>query len=112
MRDYLLFDSDALLPAAWRHFSSAGPVRVFNPALLPDGDGWLFAYRVVGPDGLRRIALCRLDASLRVVADSPLALTDFVRFPGGRHYAEPAISWFADPRLYRLAGRIFIYWNS
>lgn len=112
MRDYVLFDTDALLPAAWKNFSAAGPVRAFNPALLSDGNGWLFAYRVVGPDGLRRIALCRLDAKLHVIASSQIALTDLVTFPRDRNFAEPVTSWFADPRLYRLAGRIFIYWNS
>ena len=112
MSALVLFPAEELLPAAWRDFPNHGPVRVFNPALLPDGAGWLFAYRVVGPDGRRRIALCRLDAALRVIAGSPLALTDLVRFRAGHHYAEPATIWFADPRLYRLGGQIFIYWNS
>ncbi len=112
MGDLVLFKSEELLPAAWRDFSAAGPVRIFNPALLADGAGWLFAYRVVGPDRLRRIGLCQLDAALRVVADSPLALTDLVRFSRDETYAEPATTWFADPRLYRLGGRLFIYWNS
>ena len=67
---------------------------------------------MVGPDGLRRIALCRLDAALRVVAGSPQALTAHIRFRGNHGYSEPVTSWFADPRLYRLHGRIFIYWNS
>lgn len=112
MRDYVLFDTDALLPATWKHFSAAGPVRAFNPALLSDGTGWLFAYRVVGTDGLRRIAICRLDANLRVIGDSPLAWSDFVTFSDRHTLSGPATNWFADPRLYRLGGRIFIYWNS
>ena len=87
MSELVLFKSQELLPAAWRDFSTTGPVRVFNPALLADGDGWLFAYRVVGPDGLRRIALCRLDKQLRVVTGSQLALTDLVRFRDDRDYA-------------------------
>ncbi len=112
MRDYVLFDSDELLPAAWQSFSSGGPVRAFNPALLPNGDGFIFACRVVGPDGLRRIALCRLDAALSIVAGSQLALTDLMKFPTSENYPEPVTTWFADPRLYRLGARIFIYWNS
>jgi len=112
MRDCIVFQSDELLPDTWRHFSAAGPVRTFNPALLRHGDGWIFAYRVVGPDGCRRIGLCRLDSALRIIADSRIALSDLVRFPDGRDYASPVKTWFADPRLYRLAGRPFIYWNS
>jgi len=101
-----------LLPDAWRSFAADGPVRAFNPGLLRDGDGWLLAYRLVGGDGLRRVGLCRLDAALKVVAGSPVAFSDRVRFAAGRDYAGPATTWFADPRLYRFAGRTFLYWNS
>ena len=109
----IVFDSAALLPNAWSHFATQGPVRAFNPGLLRDDDGWILAYRVVGADTLRRIALCRLDREFRIVPGSPLALTDLLRFPTGRSYDAPeATNWFADPRLYRFAGRIFVYWNS
>ena len=112
MPESILYDSKELLPASWRHFAEPGPVRAFNPSLLQDGDGWIFAYRVVGPDLLRRIALCRLDGSFRVIAGSQAAFSSSVQFALGNHYAEPAQTWFADPRLYRLAGRLFVYWNS
>jgi predicted GH43/DUF377 family glycosyl hydrolase len=112
MHDCTVFDSKALLPAEWRHFAAQGPVRAFNPGLLRDGDGWIFAYRIVGPDLLRRIALCRLDRHLQIVDGSQRAFTDHIRFPVSFHYAEPAKIWFADPRLFRLAGRLFVYWNS
>jgi hypothetical protein len=80
--------------------------------LLRDGDEWLFAYRVVGPDGLRRIAICRLDRALQVIDGSQFPFTDYVRFRKGEDYPEIARHWFADPRLYRLGTRMFIYWNS
>ena len=112
MPESILFDSTELLPASWRHFAEAGPVRAFNPGLLRDGDGWIFAYRVVGPDLLRRIALCRLDRGFRIIAGSAVAFSQDIKFAPGVHYAEPAQTWFADPRLYRLAGRLFVYWNS
>jgi predicted GH43/DUF377 family glycosyl hydrolase len=112
MPESILFDSKELLPADWRHFAETGPVRAFNPGLLREGDGWIFAYRVVGPDLLRRIALCRLDRDFRIVAGSQVAFSLNVKFAPGVHYAEPAQTWFADPRLYRLAGRLFVYWNS
>jgi predicted GH43/DUF377 family glycosyl hydrolase len=108
----VVFDVAALLPDAWKTIAGNGPVRVFNPGLLPDGNGWLFAYRLVAGDGLRRIALCRLNDKLQVLAGSPAPLTDFVRFRAAVEYPEIARRWFADPRLYRLGGRLFIYWNS
>ena len=107
-----VFRAGELLPDSWRHFATEGPVRVFNPGLVRDGDGWLYAYRVVGADTLRRIALCRLDRALRVVAGSHCALTDQIRFRAGSSYPEIVTRWFADPRLYRFGGRLFIYWNS
>jgi predicted GH43/DUF377 family glycosyl hydrolase len=87
-------------------------VRTFNAGLLRDGTGWLFAYRVVTPDGRRRIGICRLDAALEVVPGSPRAFSDHVRFRPDADYPEVATHWFADPRLYRFSGRLYIYWNS
>jgi hypothetical protein len=108
----LVFDSEQLLPDAWRHVAAAGPVRTFNPGLLREGDGWLFAYRVVASDGLRRIGLCRLNQQLEVVNGSVVALTDHVRFAPAANYPAIATQWFADPRIYRFGSRLFIYWNS
>jgi predicted GH43/DUF377 family glycosyl hydrolase len=112
MSESILFDSKELLPAGWRQFAEPGPVRAFNPSLLRDGDEWIFAYRVVGPDQLRRIALCRLDRNFQIIAGSQVAFSPTVQFAPGRHPAGQAQTWFADPRLYRLAGRLFVYWNS
>jgi hypothetical protein len=108
----LVFDSATLLPAAWRDPAAAGPIRAFNPALLRDGAGWVLAYRVVLADGCRRLAACRLDAALRVIADSPVPLSDAVSFPTDSGLPEIARQWLADPRLYRSDGRVFVYWNS
>ena len=118
-----IFWGEELLPEAWRDFPRAGPVRTFNPALLRDTDatgagtdtsraGWLFAYRIAAMDGRRRIGICRLDAALRLVPGSAVAFSDAVRFRPGHAYPEIATQWFADPRLYRFGGRLFIYWNS
>ncbi len=108
----ILFDSVALLPENWRKFAAEGPVRAFNPGLMRDGPGWIFAYRIVAADGLRRIALCRLDQHLRIVAGSQVSWSDYVRFRRDGNYPEPATTWFADPRLYRLGGKLWIHWNS
>lgn len=84
----------------------------FNPGLLRDGDGWLLAARIVGGDQKRRIALCRLDGRFRVIAGSQRATSDAIHFPAAAALCERARTWFADPRLFRLDGRIFLYWNS
>lgn len=101
----VLPDPAALLPEAWR---SIAPVRCFNPALIGAESGWIFACRVVGADGMRRIAICRLDDSLGVVAGSALPLSDHLATLLPREVPR----WFADPRLYRLDGRLWVYWNS
>lgn len=109
----LLLDPQALLPDAWRSIAGAGPVRMFNPGLLADGNTLLVAYRVVAPDGLRRIAIARLERStLRVVAGSASPLSDGFRLRSGVDYPVEARTWFADPRLYRFGARLFVYWNS
>ena len=106
------FRAEELLPAAWRGLACQGPLRSFNPALLADGPGWLFAYRMVGADSRRRIAVGRLDAELRIIPGSAVALSDLIRFAAERPYPDAVRRWFADPRLYRLDGRLFVYWNS
>lgn len=106
------FDPEQLVPDAWRLAAAGGPVWTFNPSLVRAGDGWLMAYRVILRDRLRRLALCLLDGRLRVVPGSAVPLSDRLRFPQGSEYPSVVHSWFADPRLYRLDGRLFIYWNS
>ena len=88
-------------------------MRVFNPGLLADGLDWVFAYRAVGPDGARRIGICRLDRGLRVVPGSQAALSDEIA-NGADALPGPvaARNWFADPRLYRMGSRIFVHWNT
>jgi hypothetical protein len=109
----IVFDNPALLPSTWLTPEAARSARVFNPALLRDGSGWLLAYRVVTEPSLRRrIALCRLDEEFRVVAGSQLPLSDLLAVERTDATALEATVWFADPRLYRLGGRIFLYWNS
>jgi len=107
-----LFETSELLPAAWRDAFAGGPVRLFNPGLLREGSGWLFAFRAVGPDLVRRIGLCRLGADLSPVPGSSRPWSDEVLFSPGADLPAQARRWFADPRLYRLAGRLHVYWNS
>ncbi len=96
---FVEWDAEELLPAEWNVGQEA---RVFNPAILADGCGYILAYRAVLADGARRIGMCRLDGAFEVVRGSKVAWSDHV----------PTESWFADPRLYVLAGHTYIYWNS
>lgn len=108
-----VFASHELLPAEWRSLYEPAVTRTFNPGLLRDDAGWLLAYRVVGePDQKRRIALCRLTDDFAVVPGSAVPFSDWIRFEQPELYPPQATTWFADPRLYRLQGRWFIYWNS
>ena len=79
---------------------------------MRDANTWVLAYRVVLPDLVRRIALCRLNDHFEVVPGSAIPFSDLVEFPSIRQYAGLARTWFADPRLFRLGERLFIYWNS
>lgn len=109
----VVFDNAQLLPETWRAAVNPGTVRAFNPAILRDGDGWLMAYRIVAEPALRRqIALCRLDRGFHVIEGTQTPFTDWIRFREPAELPEQARTWFADPRLYRLAGRLFVYWNS
>lgn len=105
-------DNRSLLPAAWADAAADGPVWCFNPSVLASREGWLMAYRVVLADGLRRIALCRLDASLAPVPGTQTPLSDLLRFREDATPPERAREWFADPRLFMLGGRPFVHWNT
>jgi hypothetical protein len=109
----IVFDNSTLLPETWRTSEAERSARIFNPGLLRDGSGWLLAYRVVTEPSLkRRIAVCRLDEQFRVLTGSQLPLSDWLAVERVDGIAPEATDWFADPRLYRLSGRIFLYWNS
>ena len=111
-RECVVFAAEQLLPEAWRPLAALGPVRTFNPGMLRDGDGWIFAYRIVAADGVRRIGLCRLNRLLKIRPGSQVAWSDHVRFRPEGVYPDVATRWYADPRLYRFGERLFIYWNS
>ena len=70
---------------------------MFNPGILRHGKGWIFAYRVVLSDLVRRIAICKLNGDFHVCEGSEVPFTDLIRFRAGGGYSEFALSWFADP---------------
>lgn len=86
-------------------------VSAFNPSVLRVANGWIMAYRVVGPDAHRRIAMCRLDRAFRVVDGSAVPFSDGIVLPEVTGSERPR-RWFADPRLYVMDGQHYVYWNT
>jgi hypothetical protein len=100
------YSTSALLPAAWLRAQPANSFAVYNPAIVGFRGRLLMAYRVdSGRRGTvqRRIGLCELDASLGVVPDSVIPLSDTLRGGDPRHY---------DPRFLVYRGRLFVHYNN
>lgn len=112
-RRCILLNRHELLPDAWWQ-SPEQPLRTFNPSILAapaaDDARWLLAYRVVGERERRQIACCRMDENFQVIPGSQTPFSDLLSETCAA--GNTIRSWYADPRLYRIAGRYFIYWNS
>ena len=90
------------MPPHWR--GGAGECRVFNPAVTMWRGRTLLAYRVITPDGRRRMAACVLDpATFAPVDGRVIPLSDVVA--EGRH-------WHGDPRWVRWDGRLGLHFNT
>lgn len=89
-----------LLPAEW---SSGEPTYIFNPAIIEEGGSFLALYRVVRKDLGRRIAACRLDSAFRPIRGSARPFSDMI---------DDGQDWYADPRVYKLRGKYYVYWNN
>lgn len=109
---WTLFDNNRLLPKAWRDRASGSGIWCFNPGLQRTSEGCILAYRVVRDDGDRRICACRLADDFSVIEGTQTAISDHIKFWPGAELSERARNWFADPRLYAIDGRLFMYFNS
>jgi predicted GH43/DUF377 family glycosyl hydrolase len=112
MAELQILDTRKLLPDELKRSAAAGAVYAFNPSLLRLSETWLLAYRLVLPDGLRRIALCQLNDRLEVIPGSVVPFSDKIRFSANSKLPPQALGWFADPRLYRLGSHCYLHWNS
>lgn len=97
-----IFAQETLLPRAWATYPLA-QCYFFNPAITRFGDRLIMSYRVVTPDGQRRLALCRLTADFAVVPESLVPLSDFMQTGG---------DWHADARFCAFQDRLFIHYND
>ena len=107
-----IFSNDELIPFNWRWNAGNGHVWCFNPSLTRLNDRWLMVYRVVLSDQKRRLALCLLDNDLQVISGSVVGVSDQIEFDTNSNYSEHVKNWFADPRIYWLAEKLFVYFNS
>ncbi len=110
----VIFENQKLLPEEWLG-EGVDPeaFRVFNPSIMDMQDGYILCYRVVDPSGnWRRLATCQLDKEFNPIAGSVTALSDLVEFAAPHTLDERARTWHADPRLFRLAGKIYVSWND
>jgi len=100
------------IPEAWAHLRSSY-VSIFNPTLTECDGKLVIAYRVVGEaDNLRRIATAVLDEKFQIVPGSASPFSDHIEFALAEDIDDSSRTWFADPRYFRLAGRLWMMWNN
>ena len=99
----MILDNAHLVPKTW----ADGPLRncyVFNPAIVLFRGRFILAYRVVTPDGVRRIAICELEAaSLQPKSETIVPLSDLIQNGG---------QWHADPRFCVFGDRLYLHYND
>jgi predicted GH43/DUF377 family glycosyl hydrolase len=111
LRELIVWDCENLLPNDLK-MQNPSEWRVFNPAICSISEGYILAYRIIGCDGKRRMALCKLDAALRVVTNSVVEISRLIKFDTRLGYSEKTKNWFADPRIFILNNKHFLYWND
>jgi hypothetical protein len=103
MPSTIVYQNEELLPSSWRNTVRSEDAYVFNPSIARYRDSLLLVYRVVLPDLRRRLAVCRLDASLHVMPGSVVPLSDHLEGVG---------DWHADPRFCVYGDRLLVHFNS
>lgn len=102
--------TEDLIPKQWLHLNGE-LVNFFNMALIETDDGYLVAYRFVSAvDSKRRIGIARLSKDFEVKKGSALPISDQIEF--FTEVPQQSAEWFADPRLFRLNGKIYMVWNN
>lgn len=110
--NFVTFDKEKLIPAAWRDRFDAGYL-LFNPTLTQVDDGYAMCYRVASPtDQFRLLATCHLTKDLNLVPGSVTPLSDFVEFSCKEGLNDRALTWHADARYHRLGDNLYLTWND
>lgn len=98
-----ILDSARLMPETWTD-RPGERCHVFNPAIVTIRGRLILAYRVVTADGVRRVAVCELDAaSLQPKSETIVPLSDLM---------QDGAQWRADPRFCTFGERLFIHYND
>jgi hypothetical protein len=97
-----VFENAELIPQAWLHRPTS-EYLLFNPAIVRFRGQIIMCYRVVMPDGRRRLALCRLTPDFQVVPSSAVPFSDFIQNGG---------DWHADGRFCPFQDRLFLHYND
>ena len=98
-----LIPAESLLPKEWWRGVDPAACYLFNPSIAEHGGQRILAFRVVLPDMVRRVAMCRLDERFRVIDGSVVPLSDLL-VDGG--------DWHADPRMCSFGDRLLLHFNS
>jgi predicted GH43/DUF377 family glycosyl hydrolase len=109
--EFKAIEEGNLIPESWASLTQ-GTVNIFNLALISLDTGYLAVYRFVSAvDQVRRIAVCQLDENQEPIPGSAFALSDAIDFAQSELPDQSRI-WFADPRLFKLLGKIYMVWND
>ncbi len=98
-----IFKTRDLVPGVWLNGSKGDDFYAFNPAITIFRGESLMAYRIVGPDARRCLAVCRLDEHWDIKAGSLVPLSDHLLGAG---------DWHADPRFCVFGDRLLMHCND
>lgn len=118
----IFFDNKDLISKDWTG-KLVKNIWCFNPALVRLSSGWGMFYRLVidGRGGLeRKIAACKLNENFVVDEGSVSLISDQISLPKYsqtdsatlKFFRKKIIPWFADPRVFVICGKYFLYFNT
>ncbi len=102
MKTVQVLDDTRLLPDRWSD-TLAEHCYFFNPAITRFRSQILMLYRVVTPDGQRRLALCRLTPDFQIASEPVVPFSEFIQQGG---------DWYADGRFCTFQDRLFVHYND
>lgn len=110
------FKNEDLVPDAWVNEESEKSKNfyVFNPSIIKVAeDRYSIVYRVVNLScGLRKIATCQLNSNFEIIKDTITPLSDYIDFHDDLKLDDRSRTWHADPRYFRLTGKLYVTWND
>ena len=88
-------------------------VNIFNPSIIACGDNtYLIAARYISSDLKRCIFIARAGEGFVIDDATVNIVSDRVIFAEGLSVSQHSREWLADPRLFILDERIYLFWND